>query len=96
MSAADSAGAENSSAAAAVATMPFIDALRCQVEERRADGSNLAVLLIECGVISRIDAVWGYQVGDSVRARVAALLRSDVLRPGDLLGDMGINRFTQQ
>jgi diguanylate cyclase (GGDEF)-like protein len=75
------------------AAIPFLEALRGQVEERRADGGNLAVLLIECGVISRIDAVWGYQVGDSVRGRVAALLRTDVLRPGDLVGDMGRDDF---
>lgn len=77
----------------AAAAVPFLEALGAQVEERRADGGNLAVLLIECGVISRIDAVWGYQVGDSVRSRVAALLRSDVLRPGDLVGDMGRDDF---
>ena len=37
--------------------IPFIDALRGKLEERRVDGANLAVLLIDCGVISRIDAV---------------------------------------
>jgi diguanylate cyclase (GGDEF)-like protein len=77
----------------AAAAAAFLDELRAQVECRRADGGNLAVLLIECGVISRIDAVWGYQVGDSVRARVAGLLRADVLRPGDLLGDLGRDDF---
>lgn len=73
--------------------MPFIDALRAQVAERRADGGHLAVLLIECGVVGRIDAVWGYQVGDSVRARVAGLLRADVLHPDDLLGELGRDDF---
>jgi diguanylate cyclase (GGDEF)-like protein len=63
------------------------------VAERRTDSGNLAVLLVECGVISRIDAVWGYQVGDSVRARVAEMLRTDVLRPGDLVCDMGRDDF---
>lgn len=77
---------------AAVAA-PFIDALRARVAEMQADGGSLAVLLIECGVISRIDAVWGYQVGDSVRARVAGLLRAEVLRPNDLLGDLGRDDF---
>jgi diguanylate cyclase (GGDEF)-like protein len=76
-----------------VAAVPFIDALRARVAERQADGGNLAVLLIECGVISRIDAVWGYHVGDSVRARVSGLLRAEVLRPDDLLGDMGRDDF---
>ncbi len=85
-----SAAAPGGEAAAAV---PFIDALRARVAERRADGGHLAVLLIECGVVGRIDAVWGYQVGDSVRARVAGLLRADVLRPDDLLGELGRDDF---
>ena len=73
--------------------IPFIDALRMKLEERRADGANLAVLLIDCGVIGRIDAVWGYHVGDAVRGRVAAALRADVLRPGDLVGELGRDDF---
>ena len=78
---------------AAAEAIPFLQALRGQIEARRADGRNLAVLLIECGVISRIDAVWGYHVGDAVRGRVAALLRADVLRPGDIVGEMGRDDF---
>jgi diguanylate cyclase (GGDEF)-like protein len=93
LSGTDSAAAATADDAAALDAIPFLEALRAQVEGRRADGGNLAVLLIECGVISRIDAVWGYQVGDSVRARVASLLRTDVLRPGDLVGDMGRDDF---
>jgi len=73
--------------------IPFLETLRGKVEERVADGGNLAVLLIECGVISRIDAVWGYHVGDAVRDRVSASLRADVLRPGDLVGEMGRDDF---
>ena len=71
----------------------FLEALRGKVEERRADGANLAVLLIECGVVSRIDAAWGYHIGDAVRGRVATLLRSDVLRPGDFVGEMSRDDF---
>ncbi len=73
--------------------IPFLDALRGKLDERRADGANLAVLLIDCGVISRIDAVWGYHVGDAVRGRVNASLRADVLRPGDLVGELGRDDF---
>jgi diguanylate cyclase (GGDEF)-like protein len=68
---------------------PFLECLRRCVEERRADGRNLAVLLIECGVIGRIDSVWGYQIGDAARGRMAARLRAEVLRPGDYVGEMG-------
>lgn len=73
----------------AAGALPFLVALRGCIGQQRAAGRNLAVLLIECGVIGRIDAVWGYHVGDAVRARVAAALRADVLRPDDLVGDMG-------
>jgi diguanylate cyclase (GGDEF)-like protein len=73
--------------------IPFLEALRGKLEERAADGGNLAVLLIDCGVIGRIDAIWGYHVGDAVRDRVTALLHSDVLRPGDLVGAMGRDEF---
>ena len=79
--------------AADAAAIPFLEALRARIEKRRAGGRSLAVLLIECGVIDRIDAVWGYDVGDGVRARVAATLRAEVLRPDDLVGDMGRDDF---
>ena len=73
--------------------LPFMAALRNKLEQRQADGGNLAVLLIECGVIAHIDAVWGYHIGDAVRDRVIASLRADVLRPGDLVGGMGRDDF---
>jgi diguanylate cyclase (GGDEF)-like protein len=71
----------------------FMEALRGKIAERQLDGRNLAVLIIECGVISRVDAVWGYQIGDAVRNRVSSLLCADVLRPGDFLGEMGRDDF---
>ncbi len=71
----------------------FLDALRGRVEQRRIDGGNLAVLMIECGLINRVDTVWGYSVGDLVRKRVAELLRSDVLREGDIIGGIGREDF---
>jgi diguanylate cyclase (GGDEF)-like protein len=89
----DSFGAVTPCGVPAVEATPFLEALYGLVEERRTDSGNLAVLLVECGVISRIDAVWGYQVGDSVRARVAEMLRTDILRPGDLVCDMGRDDF---
>lgn len=72
---------------------PLLEGLRRLVEARRADGRNLALLLIECGVISRIDGVWGYQVGDAVRERIAAALRTHVLRADDLVGAIGRDDF---
>lgn len=74
-------------------SVTFREALRARVEERRDGAASLAVLVIDCGVIGRIDAVWGYQVGDAVRDRIASLLCSDVLRPGDFVGAMGRDDF---
>jgi diguanylate cyclase (GGDEF)-like protein len=67
----------------------FLDRLQGCLEQRRADGQSLALLLVDCGVIGRIDALWGYQVGDSVRARIVASLRAEVLRPDDFVGELG-------
>ncbi|MBI4292560.1 MAG: bifunctional diguanylate cyclase/phosphodiesterase [Betaproteobacteria bacterium] len=72
---------------------PLLEALRPLVEKRRTDGRKLALLLIECAVIGRIDGVWGYQVGDAVRERIAAALRTDVLRADDLFGCIGRDDF---
>jgi len=67
-----------------------LDAL---IAARLADGQQLALLYVDCGVIDRIDAVWGYLVGDAVRDRLAARLKSEVLREQDLLGDPGRDAF---
>jgi predicted signal transduction protein with EAL and GGDEF domain len=63
------------------------------IAARLADGQQLALLYVDCGVIDRIDAVWGYLVGDAVRERLGARLRSEVLREHDLLGDPGRDAF---
>ena len=94
MSRADSATPEaGPGSTVAAEVVPLRDALNRKIEDRQADGGNLAVLLVECGVISRIDAVWGYHIGNAVRDRVAAMLGSDVLRPGDLVTEMGRDDF---
>jgi diguanylate cyclase len=67
----------------------FTEVLRRCIAERSRDGRNLAVFLVDAGLIGRVDAVWGYQFGDAVRGRLAALLRTEVLRPDDVVGEMG-------
>lgn len=89
-SGASAAAADSSRAAGPV---PLLDALGERIAERSADGRTLALLLIDCGVIGRIDAVWGYHIGDAVRSRIAAALRAEVLRPGDLVGDLSRDDF---
>ena len=71
----------------------FMQQLAACVEARRADGRQLALLFVDCGIIGRIDGVWGYTVGDGVRDRLSARLRSEVLRAQDLLGDPGRDEF---
>ena len=71
------------------AQIPFIEQLRRCVAERQADGQHLALLLVDCGLIGRVDALWGYQVGDAVRTRIVSTLREEVLRPGDFVGELG-------
>ena len=69
--------------------IPFLDKLRQCVAKRRADGQSMALLFVDCGVIERIDVLWGYEVGDAARARMVATLGAEVLRPGDFVGVLG-------
>ncbi len=71
----------------------FMARLDSCVGQRLADGQQLALLFVDCGIIRRIDGVWGYLVGDGVRDRLGARLRSEVLRDTDLLGDPGRDEF---
>jgi diguanylate cyclase (GGDEF)-like protein len=93
VNAAGSVGTAQAGDLPAIDASPLLHRLRGQLETRRADGGSLALLLIHCGVIGRIDAAWGYQIGDGVRGRVAGLLRSEVLREDDLVGEMSREDF---
>ena len=63
------------------------------VAARLADARQMALLFVDCGVIGRIDGVWGYVVGDGVRNRLGARLRTEVLRAQDFLGHPGRDEF---
>jgi diguanylate cyclase (GGDEF)-like protein len=63
------------------------------VAARLADGRQMALLFVDCGIVGRIDGVWGYVVGDGVRERLAARLRTEVLRAQDFLGHPGRDEF---
>jgi diguanylate cyclase (GGDEF)-like protein len=72
----------------------FTERLAAVAQTRRAAaGEQLALLFVDCGVVGRIDGVWGYDVGDGVRERLRARLRSEVLRAQDLIGDPGRDEF---
>ena len=74
----------------------FMARLDACVGARLADGQQMALLFVDCGVISRVDGVWGYMVGDGVRERLGARLGSEVLREQDLLGDPGRDEFASR
>ncbi len=90
MTEADSAGsAGDPPGPIAAEEIPFIEQLRACIEGHRADGRKLALLLVDCGLVGRADALWGFQVGDAVRARMIASLRAEALRPDDFIGALG-------
>ncbi len=71
----------------------FMARLDASLAQRLADGQQLALLFVDCGIVRRIDGVWGYLVGDGVRDRLGARLRNEVLRETDLLGNPGRDEF---
>jgi diguanylate cyclase (GGDEF)-like protein len=71
----------------------FMARLDACVGQALSDGRQLALLFVDCGVIARIDGVWGYIVGDGVRDRLGARLRSEVLRESDFIGEPGRDEF---
>ena len=94
MSGADSEGsADGSRDPFAAEPVAFLEYLRGKLAARQGDSGSLGILIVDCGLIGRIDAVWGYHVGDAVRSRVSSLLCAEVLRPGDFVGSMGRDDF---
>lgn len=68
---------------------PLVAALQAFLDARQAAGESAAVLLVECGVVPRLDAAWGYAVGDAARDFFASRLRAEALREQDLLVEAG-------
>jgi diguanylate cyclase (GGDEF)-like protein len=71
----------------------FSERLAAVAQSRLGAREQLALLFVDCGVVGRIDGVWGYSVGDGVRERLRARLKSEVLRAQDLVGDPGRDEF---
>jgi diguanylate cyclase (GGDEF)-like protein len=86
-------GAQGARAPAASGMVAFTERLAAATEARRADGAQVALLFVDCGIVARIDGVWGYELGDEVRERLRARLKSEVLRAQDLIGDAGRDEF---
>lgn len=67
----------------------FLQRLDSRIEAARAGGEGVAVLLVDCGLVDRADAVWGFGVGNAIRSHIAANLREGVLRSEDFLASVG-------
>ncbi len=72
---------------------PFRAELDALLARRRADGRMAAVLMVDCGLVGRIDGAWGYAAGDAAHSHLGERLRASVLRPQDLLAATGRDRF---
>ncbi len=67
----------------------FLDRVRFRLEMARHEGVGAAIVIVDCGLVDRADAVWGYAVGDAIRKHISALLRSEVLRKDDFHASVG-------
>lgn len=67
----------------------FLLRLDSRIAAARAEGAGIAVLLVDCGLVDRADAVWGFGVGNAIRAHIASNLRDGVLRQDDFLASVG-------
>ncbi|MDX1375933.1 MAG: GGDEF domain-containing phosphodiesterase [Burkholderiales bacterium] len=67
----------------------FLDRLRFRLEMARHEKVGVALVIVDCGLVDRADAVWGFEVGDAVRKHISSQLRSEVLRRDDFLASVG-------
>lgn len=67
----------------------FLDRLRFRLEMGRHQGVGVALVIVDCGLVDRADAVWGFVVGDAIRKHISAQLRAEVLRKDDFLASVG-------
>jgi diguanylate cyclase (GGDEF)-like protein len=67
----------------------FLDRLRFRLEMAKHEGVGVALVIVDCGLVDRADAVWGFAVGDGIRKHISAQLRAEVLRSEDFLASVG-------
>ncbi len=67
--------------------------LGSHLETARIRHEGLALLLVHCEAIERIDAFHGLPVGDQMRAAIARTLQTNVLREGDTLEEASRSEF---
>lgn len=57
------------------------------------NGQALALALVHCGAIDRIDALRGMRAGDALVERITRVLREQVLRPSDSITPLSRDEF---
>jgi len=67
----------------------FLDRLRFRLEMARHESVGVALVIVDCGLVDRADAIWGFTVGDAIRKHISAQLRAEVLRSEDFLASVG-------
>jgi diguanylate cyclase (GGDEF)-like protein len=67
----------------------FLDRVQMRLEWARHQGVGVALLVVDCGLVDRADAVWGFAIGDAIRKHIYSRLREEVLRKDDFLASVG-------
>ena len=72
---------------------PVVVRLQSVLDEARAAGDAIAVLLVHCKGIERVDALQGYHAGDRLAAAIENRLRAQALRKRDMVEAVSRNEF---
>jgi len=72
---------------------PIVARLQAALDEARTAGDAIAVLLVNCKGIERVDALQGYHAGDRMASAIEQRLRSEALRKRDLVEPVSRNEF---
>ena len=72
---------------------PFFSRVQPVLDEARTTGDAIAVLLVHCKGIERVDAQQGYHAGDRLAGEVEAKLRNEALRKRDIVESISRNEF---
>ena len=72
---------------------PLVAQVGRVLAEAGAAREGVAVLLVRCGAVERIDAQQGFHAGDRLSSHIAKVLRTQGLRKGDLLVPVSREEF---
>ena len=72
---------------------PFFSRVQPVLDEARSAGDAVAVLLVHCKGIERVDAQQGYHAGDRLAGEIETKLRNDALRKRDLVESISRDEF---